>query len=558
MNFLINKPTSLESVQVHPEAQQILLNPNAAPSNASGSLICNFPHGSIMGGQAILSLLTWHPALKDCLVFTPRSAFTTPPLILMQLVRGLLCSGSGRHVLNSVLTQGRNAFLYAGGMEDLLRDFSVQDQETTISSYYSGYIKSCLEENKPLIPVYTFGMSDQFPYHTQRLDRFMFRHFGFVFPTYAAGLRWWIPCEAPSRLHMVIGKPIFPAPNSTVDSLRTELFDAIQEIYKEHKDDYSTEQRQVLHVNPKKTLRSNFYGGLAIVAALYVAACLASVVFVNVKDGQEFYPFYVLMLNAEGTRANATRRLLKGRNLHAHVLAGLTQLTLYYGSFLSGRISSSWKLHAVIGVLSLAFALCVFLPFAYYGLYKTLIPGVTPLGSTFGFFIMSFDLTVLNIAAVCHLARKDMPSLMGTMKMALVNMHAMLFPRVWYLFIKACGIDHPEIYQISHVVGAVVGLYMLYKEQKRRNTWGDGIAYPVVAVFMYAMLRFSPTMNRELLRNFGSFLTITFISLWTGIFTLGPALNRWIHGAVSHVVDPKKTAPKLEGGILSPLKLFLK
>jgi 2-acylglycerol O-acyltransferase 2 len=158
-------------------------------------------------------------------------------LLHLPLLRHLMAAAgmvpASRHVIHSLLSAGASVVIIPGGIAEIF--VSSPHEEVLVLRQRKGFARAALEAGRlPIVPIYCFGNTAAFhvrgpPQPVCALSRRA--RVGLL----AFWGRWGLPLPFRTKLLVVVGAPVVPAPGEDADALHARYCDALTALFDAHK-----------------------------------------------------------------------------------------------------------------------------------------------------------------------------------------------------------------------------------------------------------------------------------------------------------------------------------
>tara|TARA_Y100000591_G_scaffold197212_1_gene170654 strand:+ start:4786 stop:5790 length:1005 start_codon:yes stop_codon:yes gene_type:complete len=158
--------------------------------------------------------------------------------LMRELVISFGCTEITKDIFKELLVKGYNLFLCPGGINELLKTEAEKAKERNannlyISTKHKGFIKQALINNKPIIPVLSFGEQELLSSKT------IFRWGKFIIPIPIG--RYYLPIPRKQPVTVIIGKPVYYKKCSTptdddVSNYHKKFYDKMRDMFYKYKD----------------------------------------------------------------------------------------------------------------------------------------------------------------------------------------------------------------------------------------------------------------------------------------------------------------------------------
>eukprot|EP00929_Paragymnodinium_shiwhaense_P007239 TRINITY_DN111175_c0_g1_i1.p1 TRINITY_DN111175_c0_g1~~TRINITY_DN111175_c0_g1_i1.p1 ORF type:complete len:335 (+),score=38.69 TRINITY_DN111175_c0_g1_i1:83-1087(+) len=206
-----------------------------------------WPHGLYPFSGACAGLGVMVDVFHGMRIGSAPAGFLIP--VLRQLMVWVGCIGADKASLRKALKRGDSVGIYPGGIGEMLRTNATSEQ--LLFRGRKGAVQLALENNVPIVPVYTFGQSVLWnqlllPSFMERLSRWL--RLSIMLPYGRFGTL--VPRKIP--LWYAIGEPIVTAlgPGETVtdalvEATHARALDAVKELYDFYKGLYGWSNRRL-------------------------------------------------------------------------------------------------------------------------------------------------------------------------------------------------------------------------------------------------------------------------------------------------------------------------
>jgi len=203
------------------------------------------------------AIYSWHPHglyaispfIHSCFSITSWSApvslathsfITSVPLVGLFLIKNKLIPVN-EEVIKQELDRNISVSLIPGGARE---SFEIcQKRLSLVLKNRKGLFRIAINQQVPIVPVLVFGENDLFiplksKWHTYIQDQLQ-NIFGlhFPFPTWGSLKKWFTLLQKPfdQPVKTVVGEPVYPEKDDTVEKLRSKYITALDALYKKHK-----------------------------------------------------------------------------------------------------------------------------------------------------------------------------------------------------------------------------------------------------------------------------------------------------------------------------------